>query len=393
MDEVGFQMMIRLAIVTYGISHFEVPLFRLIAKEKGVDLKVYYILSPKLNNTFDLDYNQGINWGEDMLEGYTSEQCENSNEIFAKIVEWLPDVVLMYGYMWPGALSLILRCRIHGISLILRGTLNYYKDPRNTFLQGLRRPFRWPIFHLFDALHYGGTYSYKVLRRALVPRKRLFFAPYSVDSPHFVTASDQLKAAGIGEKIRKELGWADCFPVILFIGQLSWFKGPDIAAQVFQQYYGKNKKARLLVVGNGVKMDEIKSLLGPLVDQGVVHFEGFVPSKQTIPYYLASHIVLFTSRYETWARSVNEAMLCKRPCIVNRIIPSAGGLVDDEINGYVVEPKIDDYCNVLKKFCLLSSSDRDKLGDNARKSAKKFSYEANMESIVECIRYAAAKKT
>ena len=67
--------------------------------------------------------------------------------------------------------------------------------------------------------------------------------------------------------------------------------------------------------------------------------------------------------------------------------------MDDEINGYVVETKIDYYCNALKRFCLLSSSDRGKLGDNARKSASKFSYEANMESIVECIKYAAAKKT
>jgi len=309
------------------------------------------------------------------------------------MVTWSPDVAMMYGYHWPGALSLIFKCKRHGIPLIFRGTLNYHRDPRNTFFQSLRRPLRWPLFHMFDALHYGGDYSQEVLRRALVPSKRLFFVPYSVDTPYFVEAADQPAMEDKSRKILHALGWKDCFPIILFIGQLSWFKGPDIAARVFQQYYEGNRKARMLVVGNGLKMDETKSILDPLLDQGLVHFAGFVPSKQTVPYYLASDIVLFTSRYETWARSVNEAMLCKRPCIVNKIIPSAGGLVDDGITGYVVESNVADYCNAIRRFSLLSLSGRNKLGDNARNSAEAFSYESNMESIIACIRYAVTNKT
>ena len=96
----------------------------------------------------------------------------------------------------------------------------------------------------------GGDYSRRVLRHALVPKKRLFFVPYSVDTPYFVEVADRPGMEDESQKIKESLGWSDCFPIILFIGQLSWVKGPDIAVQVFQQYYEKNSKARLLVVGN-----------------------------------------------------------------------------------------------------------------------------------------------
>ncbi len=387
-------MTIRLAIVTLGISHFEVPLFRLIATEKGVDLKVYYVLSPHGNVEFDQDYNQGISWGEDMLSGYASEQCEDPREIFSKLIASPPQVVMMYGYNWPGALSLIFKCKKNGFPMILRGTFNYYRDPRNTFLQGLRRYLRPPIFHLFDALHYGGTYSRAIFRRAMVPAERLFFVPYSVDSPYFVTRSDQLEVNGRGDALLNELGWSDCFPIILYIGQLSWFKGPDIAIHVFEKYREINPSARLLVVGNGVRMDEMRQLASTLIKDRAIHFASFVPSKQTPKYYLASDIVLFTSRYETWARSVNEAMLCKRPCIVNKVIPSSGGLVEHGVNGYVTDgADTQGYCRALDEFVSLDPANRINMGEIARKTAIQFSYEANMDAALKSIDYAVSRRS
>jgi len=180
---------LKLVVVTWGISHFEVPLFRLLAAHPDIDLKVYYFLDPDENKVFDQSYQQGIDWGENMLGGYHSERVRDCMEAFRRVEEWQADAVMIYGYSWPGALRFLLKCRMARIPLVFRGTLNYYKDPRFSLLQRLRRPFRAPVFHLFDSLQYGGTYSQRVLRRHRPTRR--------VDHrPEVGAISDRRRATG-----------------------------------------------------------------------------------------------------------------------------------------------------------------------------------------------------
>ena len=65
-------------------------------------------------------------------------------------------------------------------------------------------------------------------------------------------------------------------------------------------------------MGKGHETPAMMRAAEELLEPGTYHFAGFVPSKHTVPYYLASDLVIFPSRYETWARGVNEAMLCGR---------------------------------------------------------------------------------
>ena len=106
---------------------------------------------------------------------------------------------------------------------------------------------------------------------------------------------------------------------------------------VFKQVAEVDPKARFLVVGSGRMTDAMKTDAHEHLDPKTIHFAGFVSSSQTVAYYLASDLVICTSRYETWARMVNEAMLCRRPCLVSKIVPAAGGLIVDGENGYVVD--------------------------------------------------------
>ena len=383
----------KIAIVTWGISHFEVPLFRLLGAHPDIDLRVYYLLDPDRNKSFDQDYQQGISWGEDMLGGYNSERCLDCLEVFRRVQAWPASAVMMNGYSWPGALRFMLSCRMAGIPLVFRGTLNHYRDPRLSLLQRLRRPVRAPVFHLFDSLQYGGTYSGRVLRRALVPRARLFFAPYGVDTHFFLSESRRAEIEGIRDTLRFQWGWREAFPIILFIAQINWFKGPDIALEVFRRFHLDNKDSRLVVVGNGTMLENLRETSREMGLEDVVRFEGFCPSKQTVAYYTTADVALFTSRYETWARAVNEAMLCARPCIINRRIPAAGGLVDEGANGYVVDGRtVEDYCRALRQFSSLPAEERVAMGALARAKAKDYSYENHLSSIVESLRYAVSSR-
>lgn len=381
----------RFAIATWGISHFEVPMFRLLESAPSVDLHVFYLLDPSKNREFDADYAQGIHWGESMLGGYESTLCSDPHDLRARIRAWRPDAVMVYGYTWPGALRMIAEFRARGIPLVFRGTLNTHVDPRGGRRGHVTRQFRWPVFHFFRSLHYGGTYSHAVLRSARIPSQRLYFVPFSVDSRFFAEAAD---IGGDGDRARflLERGWPEDSRVALFIGQLSWFKGPDIALEAFRAWSGGDALARLVIVGNGREASALREVVEGLPNPDHVHLAGFCPSKETPPYYLRSDVVIFTSRYETWARAVNEAMLCRRPCIVNNVIPACGGLVEDGGTGLVLtEPSAGQYAKALERFFALSAARRMEMGEAARVRAMEFSYEAHERELLDSIHFAAGR--
>lgn len=117
---------LRLAVFALGISHFEAPLFRLCACLDELRIKVFY-LHPVKEKIFDTDYGQVIDWGSDLLEGYDSVQLPNVKELEFAAREWGADVVMLYGYGWPGAPWIIIRNWLKRQAQIHRGTLNYYR--------------------------------------------------------------------------------------------------------------------------------------------------------------------------------------------------------------------------------------------------------------------------
>lgn len=380
----------KVAVLTESISHFEVPLFRLCAADPRIEIKVFHV-EPVAQTFYDSQYAQTIDWGEDMLAGYESEQGESAADLDRRARAWGADVILMNGYAWQGAPALAFRNWRTGHRQIHRGTLNYYLDPRRPVKGRLMRPLRDLLLRLFHAHHYGGSYSRRVLEMAGVRDEAMFMVPYSVDTGYFVERADAATTLTDAAAVRGAAGWAPDDRVILFIAQHNWFKGPDIAMEVFRSWQAQDPKARFLVVGSGSMTDSLRKYAEEHLPAGSCHFSGFVPSKDTAKYYVASDLVICTSRYETWARMINEAMLCRRPCVINHVVPAAGGLVDDRRNGYVVPPEVDRYVAAIIDFFARSDTQREEMRSAARLRALEFAYENHMEEFVACVRYALTR--
>ena len=382
---------IRLAVLSQSISHFEAPLFRLCAQEESLEFKVFYI-QPVRQKRFDSEYKQEIDWGSDLLTGYDSLQVDSPGDMDRAAREWGADVFLIYGYGWPGAPHIILHNWGRGQPQIHRGTLNYYLDPRRPVKGRILRPIGRFLLRLFDAHHYGGDYSRKVLLDAGAREDALFFVPYSVDTPHFLAASQSPGHIMEASDIRKSRGWTHDDHVILFIAQHNWFKGPDIAMNVFRKVLEIDPWARFLVVGSGRMTADMKAFADKHLNTKTIYFTGFVPSAKTVSYYLASDLAICTSRYETWARMVNEAMLCRCPCLVSRVVPAAGGLIVHGENGYVVDaPETNQFVQVIARHFKLSREVRQRMGDAAREKAQEFAYEPYVDNVAAAARYALAK--
>lgn len=382
---------LRLAVIAQAISHFEVPLFRLCAGLPGLEVKVFYIL-PVETKRFDSGYSGVIDWGVDLLDGYDSLQVSDTAGLERAALEWHADVRLFYGYGWPGAPRLIIRNWWHRQPQVHRGTLNYFLDPRRPIKGRIMRPLGRLLLRLFDAHHYGGDYSRKVLIDAGAREDSLFFVPYSVDTPYFSVTADSHDAQSEAAALRRRLGWDQGQErVLLFIAQHNWFKGPDIAMETFRVVAASDPSVRFLVVGSGPMSDEMRSYAARYVAPERIHFAGFVSSMQTVPYYLASDLVICPSRYETWARMVNEAMLCRRPCLVSQVVPAAGGLIRDGVSGHVVErPEADVFAQAVASHFGMSEADRRQMGEQAREDAMGFAYEPHVSNVLAAAGFALA---
>lgn len=370
------------AIITPTLSHFEVPLFRIAANLPGLDVRVFH-MDLREDERHDPDYGTTISWGEQLRSGFDNEGHADIAALKRALSAWKPDVALQYGYAWKGALGLLSMLRREGVPVVHRGLLTPYINTRqNPVVTRLWRGIQPYLLRRFQAHHYGGTYSEAVLERAGVPASQRYFVPYSVDTPFFAAKADTLGARESAVAIRAGLDWSQDDPVLLFLCQQNWFKAPDVMLKVVEVAQKQLPNLKLLMAGSGHMTDELKAYAEAHLLPGSCHFPGYVSSKETMPYYLAADLVVFPSRYDTWSRGVNEAMLARRPCIVSRVVPAAGGLVEHGRNGYIVDGlEPGPFVECIAEFLAKSEAERQTMGEAARTRAHRFSYEAQTDNL------------
>jgi len=372
---------VRVAIVTSTLSHFEVPLFRMASNMFGIDVNVFHC-DPEEGRRFDNQHQTMIEWGEELRSGYANSFHDSVPSLVRAVFDWMPNVVLLYGYGWTGALDILLQARLRRIHIVHRGLTSIYSDPRSPHYPNLRRAARNVILKRFDAHHFGGDYSRRVLADIGVSSDRCYFVPFSVDTPYFERTVKLADSADQAEALRKRLGWSADAPVILFLGNNAWVKGPDIFIEAAALAQRVRPELKAIVIGSGPMHEVVRAQAAEALAPGTYHFEGFVPSKSTVPYYLAADLTLFPSRYDTWARAVNESMICKRPCITSQWVAASGGLVRDGSNGYVVPSLAPaEYAQRLLEFFNLPAALRRRMGELAHAQALEFSYEAHADDL------------
>jgi glycosyltransferase involved in cell wall biosynthesis len=376
----------RVAVASFEISHFEVPLFRLIAGMPDTQLRVFYLASSK-SGRYDGEYRAAVQWGVDLDALDYAVHVESPREMRAKIFGFNPDVILLYGYTWPGALRILAEARFRGILIVHRGTLSTKFVPNKARGAAFKRRVRNQILRLFSRHHFGGIVSKQALLEAKVPESAMYWVPYSVDCAHFVCAADSAESALRADEIISTAGWSLSDPVVLFVGYHGWIKGPDIAIRAYLLARSRVPNLKMLFVGSGTMTEDVRTVALEASCGNSVVFTGFIPSYATVPYYLASDLVLFTSRYETWGRSINEAMLCKRPCVVGSHLPPAHDLVIDKVSGAVVEMLSPEaFADAVVGMLEMGVSRLHEIGEVARQHALRFAYENHIEALAASLR-------
>lgn len=125
---------------------------------------------------------------------------------------------------------------------------------------------------------------------------------------------------------------------VLYAGRLGPEKNIGYLLKAFAVLRKSVPQAILWIAGRGPQGPSLQSLCRQLGLADSVKFLGFLEHPTLARYYAACDVFVLPSLVETQGLVVMEAMWFGRPVIVTKAIVSAEELVEQGVNGYIVDP-------------------------------------------------------
>ena len=168
----------------------------------------------------------------------------------------------------------------------------------------------------------------------------------------------------------------DC-QIILYLGRIAHEKRIDVLIEAFDELQKEGGKYTLIVAGDGPEhmVGSIKNLAGTVSN---VHFTGFVQGVEKAKLIASCDIFCSPSPYETFGRTLIEAMSSGVPVVS----VDSGGQSDylkHGVNAYMVPPN--DIASLKNALSLAAISNNDRLISNALNDAADFSTEKRLQTL------------
>lgn len=319
---------IRLAIVaSHPIQHF-VHLYRALAREPRIELKVFFCSRVGLDKYFDAEMNCTIAWKTDLLGGYdhvflpeteritqaTSLQINNPS-IASALATFRTDAVIVYGYAHLTMLRTIAWCRLRRVPILMTGDGDDVKE-RPTLKAAVRSGALRLLLSQVSAFLTVGDQNERMLQGLGVPARRMFRTPFPIDEPAY--RKYRSERTPTRRALRSELGIDEGSFVALFVGKLSPRKRPmDLvdAWEALKRSGGPADRLHILFCGEGA---ERAALEGRIRETGArTTLAGFVNVDQLPRYFCAADIMVQSSEHDPHPLVCSEAAAIGLPLVLS----------------------------------------------------------------------------
>jgi D-inositol-3-phosphate glycosyltransferase len=204
-----------------------------------------------------------------------------------------------------------------------------------------------------------------IIRLSGASARHVEVIPCGVDLTLFAPQSRRLA--------RKQLGLDEQCPVLLFVGRLDPFKGPDVllhAASMMEE------EAQIVIVGGKLSGDadiqHLQTLASNLGISHRVHFLGARPQQELPMIYSAADATVMPSYHESFGLVAVESLACGTPVVATRV----GGLmtiVRHDETGFLV-PRCPGFFAAKLDLFLQHPDIRERMRAAARRSILHFSW-------------------
>lgn len=279
-----------------------------------------------------------------------------------------PDIlILSWGYPDAVAVSLLnLLLKIPAVVKVHGSDINVHAG----FL--LRRiQIRWAMARAYSVIAVSQDLGRKVARLGISPEKvRVIYN--GVDKSLF-RPIDRLSS-------RKRLKLDGGNDIILYVGNLKLEKGCLDLLEAFHRVAERNNNARLIYIGSGPQLNEIKNKIRDLDLSARVRLVGSIAHKELPDWMSAVDLVVLASHNEGVPNVLLEAMSCGKPVVATRV----GGIpeVVPSYCGFLVEVGDQEGLADAMDQALKQNWDSRKIVE----STAVYTWESNLEQIKACLK-------
>jgi glycosyltransferase involved in cell wall biosynthesis len=379
----------RLAIVTTHPIQYNAPLFKMLASQPHLEVKVFYTLGENYSMLKDNGFGKTIKWDIPLLNGYTYEFLLNTSSepgtfhfkgiinptVIKSIEAYQPTAILIFGWSFMSHLK-VLRYFKNKVPIYFRGDSTLLDEQEGIKVLLRRFALKWVYKHI-DKAYYVGANNKKYFLKHGIKAENLIFAPHAIDNDRF---GSDLEYENKVKFIRAELGIPEHNIVFLFSGKFENKKSPLLLIKAFIEL--KQKSISLIIVGNGVLESQLKEEANGCSN---IHFLPFQnQTKMPVIYRTADVFVLPSGGPgETWGLSVNEAMACGLAIIASDKVGCAVDLIKENVNGYIFKAgNQEDLLGKLSKCAAMNKVELGSMGEASKFIIKDWSFEKSCAAMV-----------
>lgn len=290
------------------------------------------------------------------------------------------DVLVIHGYSNFSSLIALFFAKIFFIKIIFRGEAVLEGISQN---EGIVRKLKHKvlpfILQRFDAVMYTCQGNKRYFMRYKVPKSKLFPFPCAVNNDYYLSLKNSFKKSS--RNFREELGIGNEKFVIFFCARFTPRKRPlDLITAVSRI---DHNDIVTIFIGDGI---EKRNMMKAAKENNLnVLFPGFLSSEDIARYALISDIAVTMSDQDNSPKSVNEAMLFELPVIISNVVGTANDLVQDNINGYVLN--VGDIKSLGEKiqFLKLNPNITKKMGHKSLQIVSDWSFDADVNGLLSAV--------
>ena len=314
--------MYKIGIFTTHPIQYQVPIWRRLAAEKDLQVKVFYFSDQGVNpDAVDAGFGRAVQWDVPLLDGYEYEFLSR-RPIRDKAGFAIPDVeaffrrekfdaVFSHGYFFAFFRQLCRMKKKFGYKIMLRGEFSDEAPASSLPARVARELYLRCYYPRVDAFGAIGEVSFAHLRKRGIPDRKIFFTPYSIDDQLFKRQQAEHDRASC----RAALGLEDDTPAFLFSGKMIPRKAPLLLADAALELAEKYRFA-MIFLGDGELLPALRARLEPVFGKRLIA-PGFVNQGDLGKYFNAADIFVLPARFDRWGLVVNEAMAFGLPVIVS----------------------------------------------------------------------------
>jgi glycosyltransferase involved in cell wall biosynthesis len=257
----------------------------------------------------------------------------------------------------PGEMSYL------GLKRSVPMVLSYHNDlVRPAWAVPLYRPWLRRVLRLARRILVGDASTADGSADLRPVRDRCTIVPYGID-----TAS--LRATDRTARLTARLRQQSQRPIVLFVGQLRYYKGLDILIRAVQTL-----DVTVLIVGSGTEKAVLQRLSADLGMEDRVRFVGAVPECDLPAYYHAADLFVLPSVYrsESFGIAMLEAQACGVPCVSTELGTATSVVNQHGLSGLVVTPGSVGALTDAIRTLLADPDLRRRMGRRARELADRF---------------------